>query len=82
MTEILDDWEDWNPSNGTFLQHCFAGSLAGLSEHLVMYPVDSYKVSMKVVLWNSINIRYSIILINGMSLLLHSYPLSLYCFHF
>lgn len=37
------DWEDWDPSQGNFLHHMVAGSLAGITEHTVMYPVDTFK---------------------------------------
>lgn len=31
-------------SNTTMTQNAFAGALAGIAEHCVMYPVDSIKV--------------------------------------
>ena len=37
------DWEDWDPSQGNFLHHMVAGSVAGITEHTVMYPVDTFK---------------------------------------
>lgn len=37
------DWEDWDPSQGNFLHHMVAGSIAGITEHTVMYPVDTFK---------------------------------------
>lgn len=37
------DWEDWDPSQGNFLHHMVAGSIAGITEHTAMYPVDTFK---------------------------------------
>jgi len=37
------DWEDWDPKAGSFVHHMIAGSLAGIAEHTVMYPVDTIK---------------------------------------
>lgn len=37
------DWEDWDPSQGNFIHHMVAGSIAGITEHTVMYPVDTFK---------------------------------------
>ncbi|KAI8374788.1 mitoferrin-1 [Blakeslea trispora] len=35
--------------NTTMLQNAFAGALAGIAEHCVMYPVDSIKTRMQVI---------------------------------
>jgi solute carrier family 25 (mitochondrial iron transporter), member 28/37 len=37
------DWEDWDPSQGKFTHHMIAGSLAGITEHTIMFPVDTIK---------------------------------------
>ena len=37
------EYEEWDPSTTPFYQHCIAGSLAGVAEHLLMYPFDSLK---------------------------------------
>ncbi len=37
------DWEDWDPKAGSFVHHMIAGSLAGIAEHTVMFPVDTIK---------------------------------------
>ena len=37
------DWEEHDPQNGSLLQHMIAGSAAGVAEHVVMFPVDTYK---------------------------------------
>lgn len=39
-----DDWEEWSAEKGNFVHHMIAGSFAGLTEHLLMFPVDTYKV--------------------------------------
>lgn len=41
----LEEWEEYDPAKGSFKQHMFAGSAAGVAEHIVMFPVDTYKVS-------------------------------------
>jgi len=46
--EFDDDWEEWNPSQASFLTHMIAGSFAGVMEHVGMFPVDTYKVSARV----------------------------------
>jgi hypothetical protein len=37
------EWEDWN-GRGSFVHHMIAGSVAGVVEHLCMFPVDTVKV--------------------------------------
>jgi hypothetical protein len=37
-------WEEWDGS-GSFAHHCIAGSAAGVAEHVLMFPIDTYKVS-------------------------------------
>jgi hypothetical protein len=37
------DWEDWDPKAGSFVHHMIAGSIAGIAEHTVMFPVDTIK---------------------------------------
>lgn len=39
-----DDWEEWTAEKGSFVDHMTAGSIAGVAEHLIMFPVDTYKV--------------------------------------
>jgi len=42
------EWEEWDPSRTpNFLHHCLAGSLAGISEHTLMYPLDTIKTHMQ-----------------------------------
>ena len=44
--EFDENYEDWDPSKGSFIIHAFAGSMAGLAEHTAVYPVDTIKVSL------------------------------------
>ena len=40
------EWEEFDSKRGvSFLQHMVAGSCAGVAEHLLMYPIDTFKVS-------------------------------------
>lgn len=41
--DFNEDWEEWDPSQGNFLHHMVAGSIAGITEHTAMYPVDTLK---------------------------------------
>jgi hypothetical protein len=45
MPLIDEDWEEWDPSKGSFMHHMIAGSCAGVMEHVAMFPLDTYKVS-------------------------------------
>ncbi len=41
-----EEWEEYSPASGlSFRDFVIAGSFAGVSEHLFMYPVDTLKVS-------------------------------------
>ena len=42
-----DDWEEWNPNQTTFGVHVVAGSVAGLAEHVLMYPFDTIKTHLQ-----------------------------------
>ena len=44
-SDAYDDFEtdEWSPDKGSFLNHAIAGSLAGVAEHSVMFPVDTIK---------------------------------------
>ena len=45
--EITDlEWEEWD-GESSFLQHCIAGSIAGVAEHTLLYPVDTVKTHMQ-----------------------------------
>ena len=42
-----DDWEDYDPSSGLSLtSHMVAGSLAGLMEHVAIFPIDTVKTHL------------------------------------
>src|SRR5690554_3896369 len=41
------EWEEWDPSQTTFIQHMIAGSIAGLAEHTCMFPVDTLKTHIQ-----------------------------------
>lgn len=40
------EWEEWN-GQGSFAHHMIAGSMAGVAEHLCMYPVDTFKTHLQ-----------------------------------
>lgn len=46
MDEYLE-WEGWDGST-PFWKHAVAGSCAGITEHLAMYPLDTVKTHMQV----------------------------------
>jgi solute carrier family 25 iron transporter 28/37 len=48
MQEDLDDleWEEWD-GKSPFHHHCIAGSIAGVAEHTLLYPVDTVKTHMQ-----------------------------------
>lgn len=40
------EWEEWDGSS-PFLHHCVAGSIAGVAEHVLLYPMDTIKTHMQ-----------------------------------
>lgn len=44
----ISEPDEWDPARGTFAQHAVAGSLAGLAEHGVTFPLDTLKTLMQV----------------------------------
>jgi solute carrier family 25 iron transporter 28/37 len=42
-----EDWEEWDPSRGSFVHHMIAGSCAGVAEHVLMFPLDTYKTHLQ-----------------------------------
>jgi len=46
LEEIDVEWEEWDGS-GSFIHHCIAGSIAGVSEHTLLYPMDTIKTHMQ-----------------------------------
>lgn len=48
MTDFVDDdWEEWD-GKSPFWHHCVAGSLAGLAEHTLVYPLDTVRTHIQV----------------------------------
>jgi len=41
------EWEEWD-GKGVFWHHCIAGSIAGVSEHTLMYPFDTVRTHLQV----------------------------------
>eukprot|EP01038_Epipyxis_sp_PR26KG_P005564 gene5564-7686_t len=41
------EWEEWNPSKISFLKHMIAGSVAGLTEHITLFPIDTIKTHVQ-----------------------------------
>jgi hypothetical protein len=48
MEEEDFEWEEWNPSRISFLNHMLAGSTAGLAEHVSVFPIDTLKTHIQV----------------------------------
>ncbi|KAL3941381.1 MAG: hypothetical protein SGBAC_004266, partial [Bacillariaceae sp.] len=42
-----DDWEEWDGTS-PFWYHCVAGSLAGVAEHALVYPLDTVRTHIQV----------------------------------
>ena len=38
------DWEVWDPTRLSFRQHTIAGIVAGVSEHIVFFPIDTLRI--------------------------------------
>lgn len=50
MVEIDEealDWEEWRPDHGSFVAHMAAGSVAGITEHTFMFPMDTLKTHVQ-----------------------------------
>lgn len=41
------EWEEWDPSKLSFMHHVLAGSVAGLAEHVCMFPMDTVKTHVQ-----------------------------------
>ena len=41
------EWEEWKPTEISFRRHMLAGSVAGLAEHITMFPVDTIKTHVQ-----------------------------------
>ena len=48
--EVIDPFntDEWDPARGAFWQHAVAGSVAGVAEHSLMFPIDTMKTHMQV----------------------------------
>ena len=44
--QVEIEWEEWD-GQSPFLHHCIAGSIAGVAEHTLLYPVDTVKTHMQ-----------------------------------
>mmetsp|Transcript_3777 Transcript_3777/g.8499 ORF Transcript_3777/g.8499 Transcript_3777/m.8499 type:complete len:167 (+) Transcript_3777:15-515(+) len=44
--DIELEWEEWD-GKSPFLHHCIAGSIAGVAEHTLLYPIDTVKTHMQ-----------------------------------
>lgn len=45
LTTLMEEEYESLGSNATMTQNAIAGALAGIGEHCLMYPIDSYKAS-------------------------------------
>lgn len=45
-TPDVDDWEEWD-GKSPFWHHCLAGSMAGVAEHILVYPFDTVKTHLQ-----------------------------------
>ena len=41
------DWEEWDSSSLSFGHHMVAGCIAGVSEHIVFFPIDTLRVHVE-----------------------------------
>jgi solute carrier family 25 iron transporter 28/37 len=46
-SDFDDDWEEWD-GKSPFWHHCVAGSLAGVTEHGLVYPLDTVRTHIQV----------------------------------
>jgi solute carrier family 25 (mitochondrial iron transporter), member 28/37 len=47
VDEIHEDWEEWD-GRSPFWIHCVAGSIAGVAEHALVYPLDTVRTHIQV----------------------------------
>ncbi|KAG3181656.1 hypothetical protein PC128_g15034 [Phytophthora cactorum] len=47
MASLDEDWEEWTPEKGSFVNHMLAGSAAGVAEHVSIFPIDTVKTHMQ-----------------------------------
>jgi solute carrier family 25 iron transporter 28/37 len=41
------EWEEWKPEQISFGNHMIAGSMAGLAEHVSLFPMDTIKTHIQ-----------------------------------
>lgn len=41
------EWEEWKPNRISFVYHMMAGSMAGLAEHVSIFPIDTLKTHIQ-----------------------------------
>lgn len=49
--EVNENWEEWDPKSVPFYVHMISGISGGVTEHAVMFPVDTLKVFGKSYLY-------------------------------
>lgn len=47
MPALDEDWEEWSSEKGSFVNHMIAGSVAGVAEHVSIFPIDTIKTHMQ-----------------------------------
>lgn len=47
VPDFDDDWEEWDGTS-PFWVHCVAGSMAGVAEHVLVYPLDTVRTHIQV----------------------------------
>jgi solute carrier family 25 iron transporter 28/37 len=47
MSDFDEEWEEWD-GKSPFWVHCVAGSLAGVAEHTLVYPLDTVRTHIQV----------------------------------
>ena len=53
LTEVEEDFNfEGNRDETSFFIHMFAGSIAGLMEHVAIFPIDTIKVNFKNFIFN------------------------------
>eukprot|EP00536_Pseudo-nitzschia_multiseries_P012594 jgi/Psemu1/260748/estExt_Genewise1Plus.C_4900035 len=46
VPDFDDDWEEWDGTS-PFWVHCVAGSMAGVAEHVLVYPLDTVRTHIQ-----------------------------------
>jgi solute carrier family 25 (mitochondrial iron transporter), member 28/37 len=53
------EWEEWNPNEISFVKHMVAGSIAGLVEHISIYPIDTVKTHVQYETAKEFGVRHT-----------------------